>query len=147
MPQLTSALAELQSKRYDVPNYPADPKNDTEAAIKKRYSKVLGSAVNPVLREGNFDRRVAAAVKEYAQKHPHKVGKWKSKSKSHVAHMESGDFYGSEQSVVVTEDDDVRIELVGTDGSITVLKESTPVLVKEVIDSAVMSAQNTARLL
>ncbi|MEL6492525.1 MAG: NADP-dependent isocitrate dehydrogenase [Cyanobacteria bacterium J06621_3] len=139
VPQLVSAIAELQSKGYDVPTYPADPKTDAEAAIKQRYSKVLGSAVNPVLREGNSDRRVAAAVKEYAQQHPHKVGAWKSKSKSHVAHMESGDFYDSEQSVVVAEEGEVRIELVDADGSVTVLKEKTPVLAKEVIDSAVMS--------
>ena len=138
IPQLTAAIAELQAKGYKVPNYPADPQSDAEAAIKKRYAKVLGSAVNPVLREGNSDRRVAAAVKEYAQKHPHKVGDWKKKSKSHVAHMESDDFYGSEKSAVIEQDGNVKIELVTADTT-TVLKEKTPVLAKEIIDAAVMS--------
>lgn len=138
IPQLTAAIQELQSKGYNVPDYPAEPKTDDEAAIKKRYAKVLGSAVNPVLREGNSDRRVAAAVKEYAQKHPHKVGDWKKTSKSHIAHMEADDFYGSEKSVVIEQDGNVRIELVAED-TVTVLKEQTPVLAKEVIDAAVMS--------
>ena len=138
VPQLTAAIAELQAKGYDVPDYPAAPQSEAEAAIKKRYAKVLGSAVNPVLREGNSDRRVAAAVKEYAQKHPHKVGSWKKNSKSHVAHMNSGDFYDSEKSAVLEQDGNVRIELVAAD-TITVLKEKTPVLAKEVIDAAVMS--------
>lgn len=138
VPQLVSAIAELRSKGYDIPPYPANPTNAAEAAIKKRYAKVLGSAVNPVLREGNSDRRVAAAVKEYAQKHPHKVGKWSSKSNSHVAHMDSDDFYGSEQSVVIENDTTVTIELVTADGT-TQLKETIPVLTGEVIDAAVMS--------
>ncbi|MEL6350672.1 MAG: NADP-dependent isocitrate dehydrogenase [Cyanobacteria bacterium J06627_28] len=138
VPQLVSAIAELQSKGYDIPNYPADPTTEAETTIKKRYAKVLGSAVNPVLREGNSDRRVAAAVKEYAQKHPHKVGKWSSKSSSHVAHMDAGDFYGSEQSVVIENDTTVAIELVTPDGT-TKLKEAIPVLTGEVIDAAVMS--------
>ena len=127
VPQLVSAIAELRSKGYDIPPYPANPTNAAEAANKKRYAKVLGSAVNPVLREGNSDRRVAAAVKEYAQKHPHKVGKWSSKSNSHVAHMDSDDFYGSEQSVVIENDTTVTIELVTADGT-TQLKETIPVL-------------------
>ena len=139
VPQLIAAIQELQSKGYDVPDYPAEPKTEAEIDIKKRYAKVLGSAVNPVLREGNSDRRVATAVKEYAQKHPHKVGDWKKTSKSHVAHMDSDDFYGSEKSVVIEQDGSVRIELVAAD-TITVLKEKTPVLAKEVIDAAVMSA-------
>ena len=139
IPQLTAAIAELQSKGYAVPDYPASPSNDDEASIKARYAKVLGSAVNPVLREGNSDRRVAAAVKEYAQKHPHTVGKWTSKSKSHVAHMETGDFYSSEKSVVIAKEGSVKIEHVSTEGTITVLKESTPVLAEEIIDAAVMS--------
>lgn len=138
IPQLTAAIQELQAKGYDIPSYPADPKTDAEAAIKKRYAKVLGSAVNPVLREGNSDRRVAAAVKEYAQKHPHKVGDWSKKSKSHVAHMDSGDFYGSEKSVVIGQDSHVKIELVQPDKTV-VLKEKTSVLAEEVIDAAVMS--------
>ncbi len=141
VPQLVSAIAELQSKGYSVPDYPADPKNEAEATIKQRYAKVLGSAVNPVLREGNSDRRVAAAVKQYAQKHPHKVGAWTAKSKSHVAHMDTGDFYGSEQSVIIEQTGSVKIELVTPDGSVTVLKERTPVLEKEIIDAAVMSVK------
>lgn len=139
VPQLVSAIAELQSKGYNIPNYPASPKNDTEAAIKSRYAKVLGSAVNPVLREGNSDRRVAAAVKEYARKHPHSMGAWQTDSRSHVAHMHSGDFYDSEQSIVIETAGNVRIELVESDGTVTVLKEKTPVLDREVIDAAVMS--------
>ncbi|MGC1306404.1 MAG: NADP-dependent isocitrate dehydrogenase [Phormidesmis sp.] len=138
IPQLTAAIQELQAKGYDIPDYPAEPKNETEAAIKKRYARALGSAVNPVLREGNSDRRVAAAVKQYAQKHPHKVGAWKETSRSHVAHMESGDFYGSEKSVVIEKAGSVKIELVANDETITVLKEKTAVLAGEVIDAAVM---------
>ena len=141
IPQLTAAIQELQAKEYDVPNYPADPQTADEAAIKQRYAKVLGSAVNPVLREGNSDRRVAAAVKEYAQAHPHKVGAWKGKSQSHVAHMESGDFYESEKSVVVKKEGNVKIELVTEDGQTIVLKEKTPVLEKEIIDAAVMNTR------
>ncbi len=141
VPQLVSAIAELQSKGYDIPDYPAEPKDDAEAAIKSRYAKVLGSAVNPVLREGNSDRRVAAAVKEYARKHPHSVGAWHADSKSHVAHMDSGDFYGSERSVVIETAGSVRIELVENDGAVTVLKKETPVLEQEVIDAAVMSVK------
>jgi isocitrate dehydrogenase len=141
VPQLTAAIAELQSQGYDLPDYPAEPKNDAEAAIKARYAKVLGSAVNPVLREGNSDRRVAAAVKQYAQKHPHKVGAWTQDSKTHVAHMLAGDFYGSEQSVVVQQTGTVKIELVAADGTVRVLKEAVPVLAGEVIDAAVMSVK------
>jgi len=139
IPQLTSAIAELQEKGYDVPTYPADPKNDAEVAIKKRYAKCLGSAVNPVLREGNSDRRVAAAVKDYAKQHPHSVGAWSPDSKSHVAHMTSGDFYDSEKSVIIEQAGTVKIELVQQDGTTTVLKEKTPVLAGEIIDAAVMS--------
>lgn len=139
IPQLTAAIQELQSKGYNVPDYPAEPQTEAEATIKQRYAKVLGSAVNPVLREGNSDRRVASAVKEYAQKHPHKVGEWKKKSRSRVAHMEGNDFYGSEKSVVIEQDSSVKIELISADRT-TVLKEKTPVLAKEVIDAAVMSA-------
>ena len=138
IPQLTAAIKELQQKGYAVPNYPADPQNADEKAIKARYAKALGSAVNPVLREGNSDRRVAAAVKQYAQKHPHTVGAWTKDAKSHVAHMEAGDFYGSEQSVVVEKSGSVSIELV-SNGTVTVLKEKTAVLEGEVIDAAVMS--------
>ncbi|MBD2327812.1 NADP-dependent isocitrate dehydrogenase [Alkalinema sp. FACHB-956] len=141
VPQLLAAIAELQSQGYNIPDYPAEPKDEAEKAIKARYAKVLGSAVNPVLREGNSDRRVAAAVKQYAQKHPHKVGAWAADSRSHVAHMQSGDFYGSEQSVVVEQAGNVRIELVAADGAVTVLKEKTAVLAGEVIDGAVMSVK------
>jgi isocitrate dehydrogenase len=139
LPQLTAAIAELQAKGYNIPNYPADPQTEEEKAIKAKYSKVLGSAVNPVLREGNSDRRVAAAVKEFAQKHPHSVGAWSKDSKSHVAHMTEGDFYGSEKSVVIPKAGVVKIELTTADGSTQVLKEKTTVLEGEVIDASVMS--------
>jgi isocitrate dehydrogenase len=141
LPQLTAAIAELQAKGYNVPNYPADPQTVEEKTIKAKYSKVLGSAVNPVLREGNSDRRVAAAVKEFAQKHPHSVGAWSKDSKSHVAHMTEGDFYGSEKSVVITKAGVVKIELIKNDGSIKVLKEKTDLQDGEVIDAAVMSVK------
>jgi isocitrate dehydrogenase len=139
VPQLTAAIAELQSQGYDIPNYPAEPKTPEEAAIKARYGKILGSAVNPVLREGNSDRRVAAAVKQYAQKHPHRVGTWQADSRSHVAHMESGDFYGSERSIVAETADEVKIELVAADGTLAVLKEKTAVAAGDILDAAVMS--------
>jgi isocitrate dehydrogenase len=138
-PQLTAAIQELQGQGYDIPDYPAQPQNDAEVAIKARYAKILGSAVNPVLREGNSDRRVASAVKKYAQKNPHKVGAWAADSQTHVAHMESGDFYGSEQSVVIQAVGNVKIELVAADGAATVLKERVTVTVGEVIDAAVMN--------
>lgn len=141
LPQLTAAIQELQSQGYKIPDYPADPKNQAETEIKARYAKVLGSAVNPVLREGNSDRRVASAVKQYAQKNPHRVGAWSKDSRSHVAHMESGDFFGTETSVVVPQDTDVRIEHTSNDGAITVLKAKTAVTANEVIDGAVMSVK------
>jgi isocitrate dehydrogenase len=141
IPQLIAAIAELQAQGYDIPDYPAEPQNEAEAAIKARYGKILGSAVNPVLREGNSDRRVAVAVKKYAQKNPHKVGAWAADSQTHVAHMESGDFYGSEQSVVIKAAGRVKIELVAADGAVTVLKEKTTVTVGEVIDAAVISVK------
>jgi isocitrate dehydrogenase len=139
LPQLTAAIQELQGQGYNIPNYPAEPQDEAEKAIKLRYAKILGSAVNPVLREGNSDRRVAAAVKQYAQKNPHRVGAWAKDSKSHVAHMDSGDFYGSEQSKVVPEAETVKIELVAADGAVTVLKEQTAVTAGEIIDATVMS--------
>ncbi|MFD2248385.1 NADP-dependent isocitrate dehydrogenase [Pontibacter ruber] len=139
IPQLTEAIEELQSQGYNIPDYPADPKNDVEKDIKARYAKILGSAVNPVLREGNSDRRVADAVKQYAKKHPHSMGKWSSDSKTHVAHMTGGDFYGSEQSVVVDNATDVRIEFVGANGETKVLKEKVALKAGEVMDSSVMS--------
>ncbi|MCB0079749.1 MAG: NADP-dependent isocitrate dehydrogenase, partial [Caldilineaceae bacterium] len=141
IPQLNAAIAELQAHGYDVPDYPEEPQNEAEKEIKARYAKVLGSAVNPVLREGNSDRRVAAPVKEYARKNPHRMGAWSADSKSHVAHMQSGDFFGSEQSVVIEQPGNVKIEFVGADGATKVLKEKTPVLAAEVIDASVMSCR------
>jgi len=141
IPQLQAAIKELQAHGYKVPDYPADPKTDAEKEIKARYAKVLGSAVNPVLREGNSDRRVAAPVKEYAKKNPHSMGKWSPESKSHVAHMSDGDFYSSEKSAVMSKDGSVRIEFVAEDGSVTVLKEKTALLAGEVIDATVMSSR------
>jgi isocitrate dehydrogenase len=138
VPQLIAAIKELQSQGYAVPNYPDDPKTDEEKTIRARYSKVLGSAVNPVLREGNSDRRVSASVKEYARKHPHSMGAWNPNSKSHVSHMTDHDFYSSEKSVVVPKAGKVRIELVDGAGKTTVLKESISVQQGEVLDAAVM---------
>ena len=139
LPQLKAAIKELQSKGYNIPDYPEAPKTDAEKEIKARYAKVLGSAVNPVLREGNSDRRAAASVKQYARAHPHKMGAWSADSKTHVAHMNGGDFYGSEKSVTVAEAGSFRIEFVGEDGSATVLKDKTALKAGEIIDAAVMS--------
>lgn len=141
IPQLTAAIQELQAKGYEVPDYPANPQNEQEAILKNRYAKVLGSAVNPVLREGNSDRRVATAVKQYAQKNPHPVGRWTPDSQSHVVHMDEGDFYGTEQSVVIDQDGAVRIHLVTEEGTLQVLKENITVLAGEVIDAAIMQAK------
>lgn len=138
-PQLMNAIKELQDKGYNIPDYPRNPKNDKEKQIKAKYSKVLGSAVNPVLREGNSDRRVAKPVKEYAQENPHQLGEWSKESKSHVAHMNEGDFYGSEKSVILDEADDVKIQLKTSDGNVKVLKQSTILKKHEVIDASVMS--------
>ena len=140
IPQLVSAIEELQSQGFNIPNFPEEPKTDEERMIRSRYAKVLGSAVNPVLREGNSDRRVATPVKAYAQKNPHTMGEWSPDSKSHVAHMDKGDFYGSEQSHVLTKDDLVRIELEN-DGETTILKDNLKLLEGEVIDASVMSAK------
>ena len=139
IPQLVAAIEELRGNGFTVPDFPAEPQSDKEKSILARYAKVLGSAVNPVLREGNSDRRVAAPVKAYAQKHPHPMGAWSADSKTHVAHMDGGDFYGSEQSHVMTAADDVRIELDGG-GETTLLKDGISLLEGEVIDAAVMSA-------
>ncbi len=143
MPQLKAAIKELQDQGYKLPDYPDAPANDTERDVKARYDKVKGSAVNPVLREGNSDRRAPLSVKNYARKHPHKMGAWTADSKSHVAHMDSGDFYGTEKSALIAEAGDVRIELTAADGTKTVLKEKTPVKAGEIIDAAVLS---TAKL-
>ena len=139
IPQLVAAIEELQGNGFAVPDFPAEPQSDKEKNIRARYAKVLGSAVNPVLREGNSDRRVAAPVKAYAQKHPHPMGAWSANSKTHVAHMDGGDFYGSEQSQVMAAAAEVRIELE-SEGETTVLKEGLSLLEGEVIDAAVMSA-------
>lgn len=139
IPQLTAAIKELQAHGYDIPDFPEEPQNEAEEAIKARYAKVLGSAVNPVLREGNSDRRVALPVKEYAKKNPHSMGAWSKDSKSHVAHMSGGDFYSSEQSAVMAEATDVKIEFVDESGAVSVLKEKTALQAGEVIDAAVMS--------
>ncbi len=139
VPQLTAAIKELQTQGYALPDYPEEPQNDAEKEIKARYAKVLGSAVNPVLREGNSDRRAPGAVKQFARTNPHSMGAWDPSSKSHVASMSSGDFYGSEKSVTINEATDVRIEFVSTDGATTALKQSTPLQAGEIIDASVMS--------
>ena len=141
VPQLKEAIAELQSHGYAIPNFPEDPQTDVEKETKLKYSKVLGSAVNPVLREGNSDRRAPKAVKNYAKVNPHSMGAWSSESKTAVASMGSGDFYGSEKSVTIQEATDVKIEFVGEDGTTTVLKASTPLKVGEIIDSSVLHLQ------
>jgi len=138
VPQLKTAIAELQSHGYAVPNFPDEPANENEVVIKGKYSKVLGSAVNPVLREGNSDRRAPKAIKNYAKANPHSMGAWSSESKTKVASMETGDFYGSEKTVTVAEATDVKIEFISKDGSTTVLKASTPLKAGEIIDSSVM---------
>jgi isocitrate dehydrogenase len=138
IPQLKAAIAELQSQGYSLPEYPEDPKNEAETAIKKRYAKVLGSAVNPVLREGNSDRRVAGPVKAYAKAHPHSMGEWTSASKTRVAHMQDGDFYGSEVSATMDNDCQIRIEFVSNAGEVKVLKDNFPLLKGEVIDATRM---------
>ncbi|RLZ08321.1 NADP-dependent isocitrate dehydrogenase [Faecalibacter macacae] len=139
IPQLAAAIAELQAHGYAVPNYPADAATEEEKAIKAKYAKVLGSAVNPVLREGNSDRRAPKAVKNYAKKHPHSMGAWSADSKTKVAHMEAGDFYGTEKSVTVENDSQFKIEFVGKDGSVKELKGLSPLKAGEVIDSSVMN--------
>ncbi len=139
IPQLQAAIKELQASGYDIPDFPQEPQNDEAAAIKARYGKVLGSAVNPVLREGNSDRRVADPVKEYAQKHPHRMGVWSADSKSHVASMSAGDFYGSEQSVIIETAGKLKIELTTDSGDVEVLKAATAVQAGEIIDAAVMN--------
>jgi len=141
VPQLKEAIAELQQKGYAVPDYPDAPKTDEEKAIRARYGKVLGSAVNPVLREGNSDRRAPGAVKAYARSHPHTMGKWSPDSKTNVATMTTGDFRTSEKSAVMKSDGSLRIELVGDDGSTTVLRESVKVLAGEIVDASRMSAK------
>ena len=139
VPQLTATIKELQNKGYNIPNYPETPTNDEEKNIKKRYDKVKGSAVNPVLREGNSDRRAPKAVKNYAKVNPHTMGAWSADSKSHIATMDAGDFHHNEKSTCVVNATNVKIELFSHDGSITTLKEKVSLLDKEIIDATVMS--------
>ncbi len=139
IPQLKAAIKELQQQGYKLPDYPDDAKTDAERDAQARYDKIKGSAVNPVLREGNSDRRAPLSVKNYARKHPHKMGAWSADSKSHVAHMDDGDFYGSEKSVLIAAAGAVKIELTAADGSKTVLKEKTVVQFGEILDAAVLS--------
>ncbi|MGI9445597.1 MAG: NADP-dependent isocitrate dehydrogenase [Rubripirellula sp.] len=139
IPQLVAAIEELQNHGFSVPDFPEEPGSDQEKEIRSRYAKILGSAVNPVLREGNSDRRVAGPVKEYARSHPHSMGDWSADSKSHVAHMQDGDFFGSEQSYVMEQAGVVSIELEAADGTKTVLKSDLSLQAKEIIDASVMS--------
>jgi len=141
IPQLRAAIKELQGKGYAVPDYPDNPTTDAEKDIKARYAKIFGSVVNPVLREGNSDRRAAGAVKQFARNNPHKMGAWSKDSKSHVAYMPSGDYFGSEVSTTVPSATNARIELVAKDGAVTILKAKTPIEAGEIIDAAVMSAK------
>ncbi len=139
LPQLKTAIAELQAKGFDLPDYPDDPTDDDQADIRTRYDRVKGSAVNPVLREGNSDRRAPASVKRYARAHPHSMGVWSSDSQTHVSHMTSGDFRSNERSVTITGGGSLRIEHVGSDGTTTVLKESVLVNHGDIVDATYMS--------
>jgi len=138
IPQLKAAIAELQAKGYALPDFPENPATDAGKATRARYAKVLGSAVNPVLREGNSDRRAPKAVKDYAKKHPHSMGKWSPDSKTSVATMGAGDFFSNEKSVTVPTATDVKIEHIAADGTVTVLKASTPLKAGEILDATVM---------
>jgi isocitrate dehydrogenase len=145
IPQLTAAIKELQAQGYAVPDFPEEPKTAAEQEVRARYAKVLGSAVNPVLREGNSDRRVAAAVKQFAKDNPHSMGAWSPDSKSHVAHMQDGDFYSSEKSVVVGSAGNLRIDFIDANGGVSTLKAAVPVQEGEVVDAAVMSCSELRR--
>jgi isocitrate dehydrogenase len=142
IPQLMDAIKELQAKGYKVPDYPENPKDEAERAIQAKYSKVLGSAVNPVIREGNSDRRSPVSVKAFARKHPNKLGAWSPDSKSHVAHMTGGDFYGSETSVTVAAPADVRYEFASADGTIKVLKKNMTLREGDILDTSVMHVRS-----
>jgi len=144
VPQLKAAIKELQAQGYPLPAYPDEPKDAAEQDVKARYDRVKGSAVNPVLREGNSDRRAPLSVKNYARKHPHRMGAWSADSKSHVAHMAGGDFYGSEQSATIAEAGSLKIELVQADGKTVVLKEKTAVKAGEIVDASTMSRKALA---
>lgn len=141
IPQLQAAIKELQEKGYDIPDFPEDPKTDAEKELRARFAKVLGSAVNPVLREGNSDRRAAASVKQYAKNNPHRLRAWEEGSKAHVAHMDGGDFFASEKSATMSGATEVRIEYVDNDGSVTVLKENIALQEGEVVDTSRMNAR------
>ncbi|MEU4148778.1 NADP-dependent isocitrate dehydrogenase [Streptomyces sp. NPDC026659] len=147
IPQLKAAVAELQAKGYALPDYPEDPKTDEERDVRARYDKIKGSAVNPVLREGNSDRRAPASVKNYAKTHPHRMGAWTPESRTNVATMGENDFRSTEKSVIIAEDGTLRIELVAEDGTTTVLKESVPVLKDEVVDASVMHVAELEKFL
>ncbi|MGH8152394.1 MAG: NADP-dependent isocitrate dehydrogenase, partial [Rhodanobacteraceae bacterium] len=144
LPQMKAAIRELQGKGFRLPDYPDEPRNDAERDTRARYDRVKGSAVNPVIRQGNSDRHAAPSVKDFARKHPHKMGAWSSDSKTHVAHMESGDFYGSEKSATLAKAGTLRIVLEGADGSTRVLKEAIEVNAGEIVDAAVMSRKALA---
>ena len=139
VPQLKAAIEELQADGYQIPDYPDEPDSPAEEEIKKRYAKVLGSAVNPVLREGNSDRRAPKAVKEFARKNPHSMGAWSSESKTHVATMNEGDFFSNEKSTTIKQDGNLKIELLSDNGNVIMLKESVPVLAGEIVDATFMS--------
>lgn len=147
IPQLLEAIAELKSHGYDIPEYPEAPKNAEEEAVKATYAKILGSAVNPVLREGNSDRRAPAAVKQYARNHPHSMGKWSQSSRTHVAHMRGGDFYHSDIATTMEKADQLKIELVENDGKVTVLKENIPVQEGEIVSAMYMSVKALRKFL
>ena len=141
IPQLKAAIAELQKKGYALPKYPDEPANDEEKKVRSRYDKVKGSAVNPVLREGNSDRRAPNAVKQYARKNPHSMGAWSPDSKTHVANMTAGDFRSNERSKTIENEGYLRVELTHQDGKVTVLKDKIPVLTGEIVDATFMSVR------
>ncbi|MEM9102831.1 MAG: NADP-dependent isocitrate dehydrogenase [Pseudomonadota bacterium] len=147
IPQLQATIKELQEQGFKIPHYPEEPKSDEEKSIKARYDKIKGSAVNPVLREGNSDRRAPGSVKQYAKNNPHSMGTWSGSSKSHVAHMESGDFFGSEKSTTVQAEGEAKIELLKADGTSVVLKDKIPLQAHEIVDAAVMSKSALCRFL
>ena len=147
IPQLLAAIGELQGKGYTIPDYPDDPQTDADRDVRARYDRVKGSAVNPVLREGNSDRRAPASVKDYARKHPHSMGAWSADSQTHVASMSDGDFFGNEQSVTVGAATDVRIEHVADDGTVTILKERTSLRDGEIIDATFMDRERLVAFL
>lgn len=144
MPQLKAAIKELQEQGYLLPDYPDEPKNSAQNDVKMRYDRVKGSAVNPVLREGNSDRRAPLSVKNYVRKYPHRMGAWSTTSKSHVAHMDGGDFFGSERSAVLAQAGMLKVELIAKDGTVTVLKDKVAVSAGDIVDAAVLSKQALA---